>query len=225
MGGQAEDFLNVPSHVQGFKHAIALVQDKMLYAVELEILIPSQSQNATGGSHHNVRAVVLENFLVLLDRDSSVKDSGLYLRQVLAESLVLVGNLESEFTGVANNQNRDLGLFHIGLLEGREGKDGGFTHSRLGLANDIASKNGLGDGLVLNFRGMLESRIDNGSQKLRLEHKVLEPRRVDTNVMAFFGFLCFLSGSGLVANGNFLFFVVVDEFVFVVIGHGDDYNY
>jgi hypothetical protein len=37
---------------------------------------------------------------------------------------------------------------------------------------------------VLDLRGVLESGVDNRSQKLGLEHEILEPGRVDANIMA-----------------------------------------
>mmetsp|Transcript_10809 Transcript_10809/g.27371 ORF Transcript_10809/g.27371 Transcript_10809/m.27371 type:complete len:201 (+) Transcript_10809:1000-1602(+) len=191
----------------------------MLDPIQFQVLVTGQTEDTTGRPDHNVRAIVLEDFLVLLHRDTPVKDGGLDGRQILAESLVLVGNLKGQLAGVANDQNADLRFLHVCLLQRRKGKDGRLSHSRLGLADNVTSQNGLRDGLVLDFGRMLESGVDNGAQQFGFEHKVLETRSVDSNIVALFGFFCLVSGGGLVSAGYLLFFVVIDKFVFVVVSH------
>lgn len=184
VGCQTKDFLNVPTHIQRLEDTIALVQDKMLDSVQFQVLVTGKTKDTTGSSDDNVRAIVLEDFLVLLDRNTSVKDGSLDGRQILAESLVLVGNLKGQFAGVANDQDADLCFLHVGLLQSSQGKDGSLSHSRLGLADNVTSQDGLWDGLVLDFGRMLESGINNGTQQFGLEHEILETRSVDSNIVA-----------------------------------------
>ena len=184
MGCQAKDFLNVPAHVQRLEDTIALVQYKVLDPVQLEVLVPCQTQDPTGRPHHNVGAVVGENLDVLLDGNSPVKDGRLDGRKVLAKALVLVGNLKGQFAGVADDQDAGFGFLRANLLECGEREHGRLSHSGLGLADNVSSQYGLGDGLVLYLRGMLKSGVDNRSQEFRFEHEILEPGRVDSNIVA-----------------------------------------
>ena len=129
-------------------------------------------------------AVVLEELLVLLHGDSTVKDSRLDRRKILAETLVLVGNLKGQLTSVTKYQDGDLFFFDIDLLKGGQDKDGSLSHTGLGLTDNISSKNSLRDGLVLNFTWVLKTSINDGSQKLWLQQEILETRGMNTDVVA-----------------------------------------
>jgi hypothetical protein len=103
-----------------------------------------------------VRAVVRQNVTVLLDRNTSVKDSRLDIRQVLGETFILVRNLKGQLTSVTNDQDRHFILAvweggRVELMKGRQNKDSGLAHTRLGLADDIHSQDSLWDALVLHL--------------------------------------------------------------------------
>ena len=70
----------------------------MLDVFGVERLILDQSQDATGGTDHDVGAVVLEHLLILLYTDATEKDGDLDVVEVLAESLVLLVDLESQLS-------------------------------------------------------------------------------------------------------------------------------
>lgn len=72
---------------------------------------------------------VLDQFDILLDRRAAVKHGSPHFRQVLAESRVLVSDLEGQFTGVAENEDSDFPIHGLDLLEGREDKDGRLTET------------------------------------------------------------------------------------------------
>jgi hypothetical protein len=65
-------------------------------------------------------------------------------------------------------------------------KDGRLSHARLGLTDNISTQNSLRNTLVLHFGRMLKAGIDNGSQQLGFEQKVLEAGRVNAHVMTLF---------------------------------------
>ena len=90
---------------QLFQHLVTLVKDEMLDVLGVEGLVLHQSQDATGGPDHDVRAVVLQGLLVLLDADTTKEHRDLDVVKVLAESLVLLVDLEGQLpVGNANTR-------------------------------------------------------------------------------------------------------------------------
>jgi hypothetical protein len=135
-----------------------------------------------------MRSIVLQNITVLLDRNTTVKDGSLDIRQVLGETLVLMRNLECQFTSVAKNQNRDLVLAlweggGVELMESGQDKDSCLSHSGLGLADNVHSQNSLWNALVLHFGRMLETTVHNSTEALRLENEILETGSMDTDIV------------------------------------------
>ena len=53
------------------QHFVALVQNEVLDVLGIEGLVSDQSQNPARSTHHNVRTVVLQSLLVLLDGDTT----------------------------------------------------------------------------------------------------------------------------------------------------------
>ena len=77
----------------------------MLDVLGVEGLVLHQSQDATRGPDHDVRAVVLQGLLVLLDADTTKEHGDLDVVKVLAESLVLFVDLEGQLpVGNANTR-------------------------------------------------------------------------------------------------------------------------
>lgn len=135
-----------------------------------------------------MRTLVLEYITVGLDVDSSVKDGSLYFRKILGESLVLVSNLEGKLTSVTEDKDGHLVLpsresIGVKLVQSSKNENSSLSHTTLCLADDIHTKDGLGNTFVLNFRRMLETAVDYGTEALGLEDKVLETRSVDSNVV------------------------------------------
>ena len=78
----SEDFLDVAAHVQSVQHFVALVEDKVLDALEVEGLGADQSEDAAGGADDNARAVLLQRLLVLVNGHAAEEDGHL---QVLSK--------------------------------------------------------------------------------------------------------------------------------------------
>lgn len=76
----------------------------MLDVFEVEGLVTAQSQDATGGPHHNVRTVALQNLLIFLDTDSAKEDGRLDVVEILTEPLVLLVDLEGQLPAVGTIQ-------------------------------------------------------------------------------------------------------------------------
>jgi hypothetical protein len=95
----------------------------------LEALVPNEGVEATGGTDHDVRALVLglEEVLVDLDGRSTVEDTGADVGHVLGETGVLVLDLVGELTSVAEDDDRDLAVDGLDLLKSRSDEDGGLT--------------------------------------------------------------------------------------------------
>lgn len=125
----------------------------MLDVLEVEGLLLDKGEDTAGGSDQDVGAelLVAENILISLDGGTTIEDLRADLRQVLAEAGVLVLDLEGQLAGVAENNNRDLAGDSLDLLKRSEDKDGSLTHTRLGLAENIHSEDGLGDALLLDY--------------------------------------------------------------------------
>lgn len=125
----------------------------MLDVLKVEGLLLDEGKDTTGGSDQNVRAelLVAENVLISLDGGTTIEDLRANFGQVLAEAGVLVLDLEGQLAGVAEDNNRDLTRDSLDLLERGEDKDGSLTHTRLSLAENIHSEDGLGDALLLDY--------------------------------------------------------------------------
>lgn len=118
------------------------------------MLVADQGVQTTGGGDNDVRVgvLVLQNLGVLLDRGSTVEDSGLDLWHILAESGVFVLDLVGQFTRVAHDENRALSGDRLDLLKGCQDEDGCLTKTGFGLAKNIGSENCLRDTHLLDCR-------------------------------------------------------------------------
>ena len=106
--------------------------------------------------------------------------TNLDLRHVFGETAKFVENLIGEFTGVTHDNSADRRVFfgRFELLQNGNDKNSRFSHSRLGLADDVGTEDGLRDALVLDLRGMFKATVANGRQELRLEQKLAKPSSV-----------------------------------------------
>lgn len=96
------------SFTQLFQHFVALVQHKVFDVLQVEDLAVDQCQSATGCSHHNVWAVLLQHLLVFFYSHATKEHRHLDTRHVLGEALVLFADLEGQFSGVAHDKYRHL---------------------------------------------------------------------------------------------------------------------
>ena len=135
-----------------FQHFIAFVQNEMFDFAGVENLVPREGIESSGSGHHDMRALglVTEQLRILSHWGSTIERRDANVRHILGETRVLVLNLESELASVAKHENRDLAIHGLELLKRRQNKDGGFTVTRLRLAQDVHSQHSLGDALLLN---------------------------------------------------------------------------
>ena len=92
-----------------------------------------------------VSLLVSQQLLVLLDISAAVEDGCLDLRHVLAETLILIADLEGQLAGVAHDQDRAFAGDWLDLLQGAENEDSRFSETGLRLAEDIGAEDGLRD--------------------------------------------------------------------------------
>lgn len=169
-GSCAEDLLNIAAHVWAYvsdrcclrdlavchtnlvKHLVALIEDEALNIAKAQVLVANKGVETTrsGDDDVGVSFLVLEDVDVILDGGTTVEDRSLDVRQILAETGVLVLDLESKLAGVAHNQDRALSSNGLDLLQGCQDEDGSFTKTGLGLTENVGSKNGLRDAVLLD---------------------------------------------------------------------------
>jgi len=123
MWSRLENILNISSHIQLLQHFITLVQNKVFGVFQVELAASDQSQDPTWGTDNNMWGVFPQGFPVVLDWHTSEEDSHFNIVQVLAESLVFFWDLESEFSGVAENDGGNLAIDWLDLLKGGEHED------------------------------------------------------------------------------------------------------
>ena len=81
----------------------------MFDMLQVQRLLARQGQDAAGRADDDVGAVRLEDLFVLLNGHPPEEDGDLDGVHVLAEALVLLADLERQFSGVAQHQHRHLG--------------------------------------------------------------------------------------------------------------------
>ena len=118
--------------------------------LEVEVLLADEGKGSPWSSHNDVWAVVLQRLLVLGDWEPTKEHGAFDPIKILGEPLVLLVDLKGKLPGVAEHEDTDLSIHGLNLLEGGNHEDGRLAHAALGLTDDIHSKDGLGDALVLN---------------------------------------------------------------------------
>jgi hypothetical protein len=143
------------------QHLVTLVEDEMLQVRKTQVPITHKRVNTTRGTDDDVRVCILvaEELDVFLNWSSTVEDADLHIGQELGEAVILVPDLVGQLTGVTHDQdgcNTRLRLL-VHLLKGGEDEDGGFSETRLGLAENVVSENGLRNGNLLDCRAQCMS--------------------------------------------------------------------
>ena len=134
------------------EHLVTLIEHEALDVAQAEVLVAHKGVQTTGSGDNDVRVglLVLENVDVVLNGSATVEDRGLDVGQVLAETGVLVLDLESQLAGVAHDQHRALAVDRLDLLKSGQDENGSFTKTRLGLAKDVGSENCLRNAVLLD---------------------------------------------------------------------------
>lgn len=121
----------------------------------------------------------LEESDVLVEGNTTIYDLCAQLGKLLLESIELLLDLVGKLSVVAEHKSwarlRVLGK----LMKDSKDKDCSLSHTWLGLAEDVNTNHGLRDALLLDFWGVLETTINNGSLELWSEKHVLETCWVD----------------------------------------------
>jgi hypothetical protein len=106
----------------------------------------------TWRSHNDVRVgvLILEQFLVFFDIGTAIEYGSPYFGHVLAETLILVFDLECELAGMTEDQDIAFGRLGFYLLQRGEDKHSGLSQTGLGLAEDVGSQDGLRDADLLD---------------------------------------------------------------------------
>lgn len=99
-----------------------------------------------------MRFLVLEDFRILLDGSTTVEHTSLDIWHVLAETVVLVSDLEGQLASVAHDQNGTLASNRLDLLKGGKDEHGRLTKTGLGLADNVTSEESLRDASLLDYR-------------------------------------------------------------------------
>ena len=135
-----------------FEHFVALVQDEVLDLGGVEDLVSYEGVQTAGGGDHDMGALglVAEEVGVLDHRGTAEESADTDVGHVLGETSVLVLDLESKLTGVAQNNDRHLAVDRLELLKSSQDEDSRLSVTRLCLAQDIHSKDGLRDALLLD---------------------------------------------------------------------------
>lgn len=154
MRGTFENTLDISTHVDALQALVTLIHHKVTNVRQVQCLLFSKGLDAAGGTDDDVGALggILEGLTLSLDGQTTEEVAHTDVLHVGSETLVLVANLECQFTGVAHDKDGDLAIDGLNLLKGRDYKHSSLTHTRLGLANDVHTKDGLGDALVLDCR-------------------------------------------------------------------------
>lgn len=122
----------------------------MFQVLQIELLALDQRQNATGRANDDVRIDSLQRFLVLLDRHSAKEHSHLGGGHVLAEALVLLGDLEGQLARVAHDEHVNVVFGRLQLLQRGQHEHGSLAHAGLGLAQNVHAEHGLRNAFVLD---------------------------------------------------------------------------
>ena len=80
----------------------------MFHVLQTKRLGLDQSQNTTWGTNNNVGTVLLQHLLIFLDWHATKENSNLDIVHVLAESFIVLTDLESQLSGVCKDQHRNL---------------------------------------------------------------------------------------------------------------------
>ncbi len=112
----------------------------------------SVQSSRSGNNDMWVRVFIFKEFGILDNWCSSVKDSGLHVWHILAESGVLILDLVSQLASVAHYQDGSFTGDWLNLLKSGENKDCSLTETRLGLAKNVGTKDGLRNANLLDCR-------------------------------------------------------------------------
>lgn len=121
------------------QHLVALIENEVLDVSQRQSFVSDKSIETTWSSNNDIGVLlfVFQQFEVLCHWSTTIKDSSLHLRKVLAKSSVLVLNLICQLSSVAHYEDRAFSRYWLQGVEGSKDEDGGLTQTRLCLAKDV----------------------------------------------------------------------------------------
>lgn len=132
--------------------------------------------------------LVLQLPLVVFNGLSTVVTSETDFRRfkVSSQSLKVFENLMSKLSSVTSDYCLvllELTIFGGShLIENWNNKNCSFAHARLGLAQNVVARQGVGNGVDLNFARMLKPALSYSSLQLVLEEKLIPTNKVGTKL-------------------------------------------
>lgn len=147
-----EGFLHLLAHISSFQELVALVKNKELDVLQAEGSLVGKGSNAARSTDDDVRSVGLQELLL----GGNIKTSDDHFdanggsSEVLLKALKLLLDLDRQFAGVSHHDSADLTIDGSDLMQDRQDEDGGLTHTRLGLADNVLAVDGGRNSLLLN---------------------------------------------------------------------------
>lgn len=134
---------------QLLQHLVAFVEDEMFEIFQVKLLVANERENSARCADHNMWRHCLQSLFVLLHWHATEEHPNFNAGHVLAETLVFLADLEGQLTSVAHNQNVDIVVGWFQLLKSCQDEDGGLSHTRFSLAQDVHPQNSLWNAFVL----------------------------------------------------------------------------
>jgi len=166
-----ENLLYLWTHVNFFKHLIALINNKNSKVVEVNILLLYHCLDSSWGTNDNMRRInTLHDFMMLWVRNSTKENLLSNFWKICCESVEFLFDLECQLSCIAENQGWCwFEIFISQLMKNCKYEYCSFTHTSNSLTNDISSDSCMRYAFLLYLGGMLETTINNSSQKLASE--------------------------------------------------------
>lgn len=144
------------------QHLVTFVENESLHAAERQLLLANQGVQPTRSANDDVgeRVFVREHLNILLNRGTTVEHGGLDVRKVLAESRVLVLDLERQLAGVAHDKDGALAGNRLQLVKSRQDEDCSLSKTGLGLAEHIDVEDRGRDADLLDCRDAKRRMLD-----------------------------------------------------------------
>ena len=140
-----------------------------------------KSQDSTRSTNDDMwRFWTLQYLFIFFNWNSTVEDFGNNVREMFCETKHFILDLESKFSDIAQDQSSCWLRILFKLMKNRKNKDGGLTHSRNSLANDISTLHRIRNALLLNFRWMFKTTICDCSIKLIFQQEIFKTSCMNT---------------------------------------------
>ena len=170
------------AHIQ---HPVGLIQHKDFKIIQMDEALLIQVTQAAGCGHQNVYA--FPQFLYLGCLSHTAKNYRAAQGQMTAVVFKALTDLDGQLPGGSEDESTD-GVPGYRLaaqpLENRGGKGTGFSGARLGAAQHVPPRQGRGNGLLLDGRGLFIALLLQSSQDLGTQPQIFKCH----GVRSFFSF-------------------------------------